>query len=157
MGENCRDCGSVNIVVFNNKDEQSFRAFDFASGIDIRADKNYSINPDTKEFISTGLRLVIPVGYEGQIRSRSGLAGNKNIFVLNAPGTIDCDYRGEIVIILYNLGRSEFKIYEGNRIAQLVIAPVPRVKFQQFDGNLEAFLSEHKTKRGEQGLGSTGM
>ena len=99
--------------------------------------------------ISTGIYISLPKGYEAQIRSRSGLAAKNNIIVLNSPGTIDADYRGEIKIILSNLSHKPFHIKKGDRIAQMIIAPYERVGWKDVD-------SLDKTKRGLGGLGSTG-
>jgi|SRR5690554_4374192 dUTP pyrophosphatase len=100
--------------------------------------------------IPTGLVVEIPTGYEGQVRPRSGLAARHGITVLNSPGTIDSDYRGELRIILINHGTESFTISHGNRIAQLVIAPVITCEF------LSATTTE-STERGERGFGSTGV
>ncbi len=100
--------------------------------------------------IPTGIIMEIPVGYEGQVRPRSGLAARNSITVTNTPGTIDADYRGEIKVLLTNLGGRRFTVERGMRIAQLVITPVV-----QADLNLVGELSE--TERGEGGYGSTGV
>jgi dUTP pyrophosphatase len=123
-----------------------------AAGLDIRAYLKAAlvIMPMGREKIPTGLKLAIPQGFEGQIRPRSGLAFRHGITVLNAPGTIDSDYRGNLEIILVNLGSDPFKIENGDRIAQLVIAPVSKITVVE-----EKTLSE--TKRGEGGFGSTGI
>ena len=122
-----------------------------SSGMDLAAhiENNIIINPGEKALISTGISMAIPKGYEVQIRPRSGLAVKKNITVLNTPGTIDADYRGEIKVILINLGKEKFTIENGERIAQMVVCPV-----------VQAILEEVKelsdTKRGLGGFGSTG-
>ncbi len=122
-----------------------------ASGMDIAAflDNEILIKPSEKKIIPTGIKLKIPKGYEVQIRPRSGLAANNDITVLNTPGTIDSDYRGEIKVILFNHGKNIFKVENGLRIAQMVLCPV-----------IEAKLSEveiiDETERGEGGFGSTG-
>ena len=122
-----------------------------ASGMDIAAflDSEILIKPSEKKIIPTGIKLKIPKGYEVQIRPRSGLAANNDITVLNTPGTIDSDYRGEIKVILFNHGKNIFKVENGLRIAQMVLCPV-----------IEAKLSEveiiDETERGEGGFGSTG-
>ena len=100
--------------------------------------------------IPTGLVLQIPVGFEGQVRPRSGLAARYGVTVLNSPGTIDSDYRGEVRIILINHGKEPFTVQDGNRIAQLVIAPVVSCSFTAAD-------STNSTQRGERGFGSTGV
>ena len=122
-----------------------------SSGMDIAAflDNEIFIKPSEKKIIPTGIKLKIPKGYEIQIRPRSGLASNNDITVLNTPGTIDSDYRGEIKVILFNHGKNIFKVENGLRIAQMVLCPV-----------IEAKLSEveiiDETERGEGGFGSTG-
>jgi dUTP pyrophosphatase len=123
-----------------------------AAGMDLRAflDSQITIPPFGRAKIPTGLRIQIPAGYEGQIRPRSGLAINKGLTVLNSPGTIDSDYRGDLDIILINLGAQDVIINDGERIAQLIIAPVCRVYMTETD-----FLND--TIRGEGGFGSTGQ
>ena len=100
--------------------------------------------------VPTGIALAMPEGVEAQVRSRSGLAAKEGIFVLNAPGTIDADYRGEISVILYNTSDRVFVIKRGMKIAQLVFAPVFRVEWRELD-------SLAPTQRGENGFGSTGV
>lgn len=125
-----------------------------AAGMDLCAavpdDAPVMLAPGERAAIPTGLLIAIPPGYEGQIRPRSGLALNHAITVLNAPGTIDADYRGEVRVLLANFGAEPFAIARGMRIAQLVIAPVLRVTVQRVD-TLDA------TERGEGGFGSTGL
>ena len=99
--------------------------------------------------IPIGLKMEIPIGYEGQVRTRSGVAASHGLMVLNSPGTIDADYRGEIKVILMNLGGDSVTIDRGDRIAQLVIAPVTRVVIEEID-------EVEETTRGEGGFGSTG-
>jgi len=122
-----------------------------AAGLDLTAavQAEQVIQPGEIKLIPTGLKMVIPLGYEGQVRPRSGLALRHGIGVLNAPGTIDSDYRGEVSIILFNFGQEAFAINRGDRIAQLVIASVERVEV-----NIVQELSE--SSRGEGGFGSTG-
>ena len=122
-----------------------------SSGMDIAAhiENNIIINPGEKALVSTGLSVAIPKGYEIQIRPRSGLAAKKNITVLNTPGTIDADYRGEIKVILINLGKEKFIIENGERIAQMVVCPVVQA-------NLEEVEELSSTERGSSGFGSTG-
>ena len=122
-----------------------------SSGMDIAAhiENNIKIHPGEKALISTGFSLSIPIGYEVQIRPRSGLAAKKNITVLNTPGTIDADYRGEIKVILINLGKEQFIIENGDRIAQMVVCPVVQA-------NLKEVKELSDTKRGLGGFGSTG-
>ena len=122
-----------------------------SAGLDLRANilEQISLNPFERKLIPTGLFLEIPLGYECQIRPRSGLALNYGISVLNAPGTIDSDYRGEVQVPLINLGREVFTVTHGMRIAQLVVAPVARADCQEV-GELS------DTARGSGGFGSTG-
>ena len=105
--------------------------------------------PGASSIIPTGLAISLPAGYEAQVRPRSGLAANNGITVLNTPGTIDADYRGEIKVILINLGAEKFLIERGMRIAQMVIAPVTQVHLTEVDTLLQ-------TDRGTGGFGSTG-
>lgn len=123
-----------------------------AAGMDLRAflPADVAIPQFGRAKIPTGLFMEIPAGYEGQVRPRSGLAVKYGVTVLNAPGTIDCDYRGEVEIILINLGADSFNVKNGDRIAQLVIAPVTRAAIQE-TGSL------NETKRGAGGFGSTGQ
>ena len=122
-----------------------------SSGMDLMAinQKQITINPGGKEIIPTGLSVAIPKNYEIQIRPRSGLAANKGISVLNTPGTIDADYRGEIKIILINLGKEPFIVKSGDRIAQMVLCPVSKVE-------LKEVKELPNTIRGKGGFGSTG-
>lgn len=110
------------------------------------------LRPGDRAMVPTGLRLAIPYGYEGQVRPRSGLAREYGVTVTNAPGTVDSDYRGEVIVLLVNHGPRARVIQPGERIAQLVIAPVPRVRLVAVDSvdDLEA------TARGAGGFGSTG-
>ena len=122
-----------------------------SSGMDLVAyTKNkITINPGKTAMIPTGIAVAIPKNYEIQIRPRSGLAANKGISVLNTPGTIDSDYRGEIKIILINLGKKPFDIKSGDRIAQIIVCPVSKAKFKEVK-------QLPKTTRGKGGFGSTG-
>jgi|TARA_B110000003_G_C16183596_1_gene352394 dUTP pyrophosphatase len=122
-----------------------------SSGLDLAAniDANIIINPGKLAIIPTGLAVSIPKGFEIQIRPRSGLAAKKKITVLNTPGTIDADYRGEIKVILINHSDEIFTVEKGLRVAQMVICPVIQASLQEVDE-----LSE--TTRGEGGFGSTG-
>jgi len=119
-----------------------------ASGMDLIANEDVVIAPHTWALVGTGLYLEIPEGYEGQIRPRSSLALKYGLTVLNAPGTIDSDYRGEIKVILINFGDKEISINKGDRIAQLVFAKVERVEFVPR-------LGSSFTVRGDGGFGST--
>ncbi|MFT4967172.1 MAG: dUTP pyrophosphatase [Candidatus Deianiraeaceae bacterium] len=123
-----------------------------SSGMDLSADisEPVTIKPQSIGLIKTGLAIQLPQGFEAQVRSRSGLALKNGIFVLNSPGTIDNDYRGEISIILANFSQQPFTIEHGMRIAQLVIA-----QYQQFDVSEVNSLDE--TSRGDGGFGSTGV
>ena len=121
-----------------------------SSGMDLAANRNTNIDPGKIGIIPTGLSLSIPKGFEIQIRPRSGLAAKEKISVLNTPGTIDSDYRGEIKVILINLGENSFKIEKGLRIAQMVVCPIVKAKLKEVD-NLSS------TKRGKDGFGSTGI
>ena len=124
-----------------------------ASGMDllaaVPADAPIVIAPGDRALIPTGLALALPHGIEGQVRPRSGLALNHGIAVLNAPGTIDADYRGEVQVILVNLGRNSFTVERGTRIAQLIIAATMQVTICE-SANLD------ETTRGVRGFGSTG-
>ena len=122
-----------------------------SSGMDVAAyiKNNIIIYPGENALVATGFSLSIPVGYEIQIRPRSGLAAKKNITVLNTPGTIDADYRGEIKVILINLGKEKFIIENGDRIAQMIVCPVVQA-------DLEEVKELSDTARGSGGFGSTG-
>ena len=124
---------------------------DGSSGLDLAAciDKNIEIKPGKSKIVPTGLAVAIPKNFEIQIRPRSGLAAKKNITVLNTPGTIDADYRGEIKIILINHSNKEFIIDNGLRIAQMVVCPTMQAKLEEVD-------ELNNTVRGKGGFGSTG-
>ncbi|WP_298499121.1 dUTP diphosphatase [uncultured Algibacter sp.] len=142
----------MNIKIINKSNHELPHYETIASaGMDLRASLTESIilKPLERTIVSTGLFLELPVGIEAQVRPRSGLAAKKGITVLNAPGTIDADYRGEIGVILVNLSNEDFTIQNGERIAQLVIAKHERAEWEQVD-----ILSE--TDRGSGGFGSTG-
>lgn len=121
-----------------------------AAGMDVRASVEVGLGQGQWAAVGTGLSVEIPPGFEIQVRPRSGLAAKFGVTVLNAPGTIDSDYRGEIKVILVNLGPQEFAVKKGDRIAQLVVARVPAVAIEDVDQ-----LSD--TARGTGGLGSTGV
>lgn len=123
-----------------------------SAGMDLRAciAEPILLKPLERALIKTGLYIELPVGYEGQVRPRSGLASKKGITVINAPGTIDADYRGEIIVPLVNLSNEPFTIQNGERIAQLVIAKHEHIKWED-----ATVLSE--TRRGGGGFGSTGQ
>ena len=124
-----------------------------AAGADLHAflpKGNVVLKPMERAIIPTGIRMALPVGYEAQVRPRSGLAAKSGITVLNSPGTVDADYRGEVKVILINLSREDFTIKNGDRIAQLVIAPCTHAQFTEVE-------TLDETKRGEDGFGSTGV
>ena len=122
-----------------------------SSGVDLSAflDKEVVIKPNSSELIPTGLQIAIPEELEIQIRPRSGLAAKESIGVLNSPGTIDSDYRGELKIILFNHSNKDFIINNGDRIAQMVLVPILKMEFEEVD-------SLPETIRGQGGFGSTG-
>ena len=124
---------------------------DGSSGVDLSAflDKEVVIKPNSSELIPTGLQVAIPEEFEIQIRPRSGLAAKESIGVLNSPGTIDSDYRGELKIILFNHSDKDFIINNGDRIAQMVLVPILKMEFEEVD-------SLPETIRGQGGFGSTG-
>ena len=123
-----------------------------SSGMDLSAniDKQIKIEPGKTSIIPTGISLSIPKNYEIQIRPRSGLAAKNNLTVLNSPGTIDSDYRGELKIILINLGNDNFEVKNGMRVAQMVVCPVEIAE-------IEEVKSLEGTDRGKGGFGSTGI
>ena len=122
-----------------------------AAGLDLLADVEHDVAlaPGERALVPTGIAIALPPGYEGQVRPRSGLALRAGVTVLNAPGTIDADYRGEIQVVLVNLGREAVTVRRGDRIAQLVVAPVTRIVWQEVPA-LPA------SGRGDGGFGSTG-
>ena len=123
-----------------------------SAGLDLYAaiSNDMSICPGERCCVCTGVAIELPNGYEAQIRSRSGLAAKVGVVVLNSPGTIDADYRGEIMVILANFGKEDYTISRGDRIAQLVVAPVTRVVWE------ETSTITTETSRGTGGFGSTG-
>jgi len=123
-----------------------------AAGMDLRAniEDAITLKPLERAIVKTGLFIALPIGFEAQVRPRSGLAAKKGITVLNSPGTVDADYRGEIGVILVNLSNQEFIINDGERIAQLIIAKHERVSWQEV-------TKLDETKRGSGGFGSTGV
>lgn len=124
-------------------------ATDGAAGMDVVSAEDVTLAPGARHAVATGLSVAIPAGFEIQVRPRSGLALKHGISVPNAPGTVDSDYRGELKVILINLGAEPFSILRGDRVAQLVLAPVTRASWLKVD-ELE------ETARGEGGFGSTG-
>lgn len=125
-------------------------ATDGAAGMDVVAAENLTLSPGARHAVATGFAMAIPLGYEVQVRPRSGLALKYGITCLNTPGTIDSDYRGEVKVILANLGSEPFEIKRGDRIAQLVPAPVQKA-------TLNEVASLDETARGSGGFGSTGV
>lgn len=143
---------NVIIQVKGDQDNIPFYATEGAAGADIKAklEENVSLAPGKRVIVPTGLYFEIPLGYEIQVRPRSGLAAKHGITVLNTPGTIDSDYRGELKVILINLSEEEFIIEDGMRIAQIVVSKANQVEF-----HLKDELSS--TARGSLGFGHTGV
>lgn len=141
---------TIKIINKSNHDLPNYETI-ASAGMDLRANLSESriLKPLERSIVGTGLFIELPIGFEAQVRPRSGLAAKKGITVLNAPGTIDADYRGEIGVILVNLSNEDFEIVNGERIAQLVIAKHERAEWLSVEN-----LSE--TIRGEGGFGSTG-
>jgi dUTP pyrophosphatase len=133
--------------------ELPFYATEGAAGADVRASlpekKTLVVRPGERVLVPTGLCFEIPLGFEVQVRPRSGLSLKSSLLIVNSPGTIDCDYRGEVNVIIGNFGKEDYLIEHGLRIAQLVLAPVTQARF-----TLSQALSE--TQRGSGGFGSTG-
>ena len=123
-----------------------------AAGIDAYSAEDYVILPGKRMLVSTGIAFALPEGYEMQVRPRSGLALKNGISIVNTPGTLDSDYRGELSIILINHGDADFVVSRGMRVAQLVVHKFEQVKFTE-DHNLDS----EQTKRGAGGFGSTGL
>lgn len=123
-----------------------------SAGMDLRAniDSPITLRPLERRLVPTGLHIALPAGYEAQVRPRSGLALKKGITVLNSPGTIDADYRGEIMVLLINLSQDDFVVNDGERIAQMVIAAHEQ-------GQFEVVAELDATERGEGGYGHTGV
>ena len=120
-----------------------------AAGLDLRAAEAITLRPGTRCLMPTGIAIALPQGFEAQVRPRSGLAVKHGVTVLNAPGTIDSDYRGEVKVPLINLGQEDFIIARGDRIAQMVIAPVSRISWSELE-------TLDETVRGAGGFGSSG-
>ncbi len=143
----------MNVQIIN-KSKHQIPAYetDQSAGMDLHAniDASITLKPLERAIVKTGLFIALPVGFEAQVRPRSGLAAKKGITVLNSPGTVDADYRGEIGVILVNLSNEDFMIQDGERVAQLVIAKHERVIWQQVN-------VLNKTERGTGGFGSTGI
>lgn len=123
-----------------------------AAGMDLSAylESPLSLSPGQRALVDTGISIALPPGFEAQVRPRSGLALKHGIGLVNSPGTIDADYRGEIKVVLINLGEADFEIYNGDRIAQLVVAPVSRVEWQEV-------IELGTTARNAGGFGHTGV
>ncbi len=122
-----------------------------AAGMDLCSTTEVTLAPLERKLVPTGLRIVLPPGFEAQVRPRSGLALKRGIGILNAPGTIDSDYRGEIGVILINLSAEIVQLEKGERIAQMVVCPVSRAELQEVED-----VTAYVTERGEGGFGSTG-
>ncbi len=141
------------IVKVINKSKHNLPSYetDFSAGMDLRAniDEPVVLKPLERTIVKTGLFIELPIGFEAQVRPRSGLAAKKGITVLNSPGTIDADYRGEIGVILVNLSNEEFTVEDGERVAQLVIAKHEQIQWE------EAEVLQDSV-RGAGGFGSTG-
>lgn len=120
-----------------------------AAGLDLHAAEATTLGPGQSGLVKTGIAVMIPPGYEGQVRPRSGLALRRRVTVLNAPGTIDHDYRGEVKVLLINHGEYHFHVEPGDRIAQLVLSPVARARVEEITEMVETY-------RGAGGFGSTG-
>jgi dUTP pyrophosphatase len=143
----------MNVQIINkSKHETPTYETNGAAGMDLRAniEKSITLKPLERAIVKTGFFIALPIGFEAQVRPRSGLAAKKGITVLNAPGTVDADYRGEIGVILVNLSNDDFIVNDGERIAQLVIAKHERINWKEVE-----VLSE--TERGSGGFGSTGV
>lgn len=138
-------------IINKSKHQLPEYATPYSAGVDLRADINEPImlKPLERALVPTGLYIELPEGYEAQIRPRSGLAAKHGLTVLNSPGTIDADYRGEIRVILVNLSNEEFTINDGERICQMIIAAHVQVKWEETD-------SLDETERGAGGFGHTG-
>jgi len=143
----------MNVQIIN-KSKHATPAYetDGAAGMDLRAniEESITLKPLERAIVKTGLFIALPIGFEAQVRPRSGLAAKNGITVLNSPGTVDADYRGEIGVILVNLSNEVFVVNDGERVAQLVIAKHERVQWKEV-----TVLNE--TERGSGGFGSTGM
>lgn len=143
----------MNVKIINaSKHQTPAYETEGSAGMDLRAniEEEIILKPLERTIVKTGLFIALPIGFEAQVRPRSGLAAKKGITVLNSPGTVDADYRGEIGVILVNLSNDDFVIKDGERIAQLIIAKYERVQWNEVD-----VLNE--TKRGSGGFGSTGV
>ncbi|MDO9508421.1 MAG: dUTP diphosphatase [Thermovirgaceae bacterium] len=142
---------NVRVGIFRERDDVPLPSYatGSSSGVDLRAGERAAIPPGARLAVGTGLHLEIPEGFECQVRPRSGMALKYGVTVLNAPGTIDADYRGEIRVILINHGEEPFRIEKGDRIAQMVLARVDRLVWEEV-------MDLSETPRGSGGFGSTG-
>ena len=136
-------------VVLNEGATMPHYASAGAAGLDLRASEDVTLAPGERAAVPTGVRLAIPEGYEGQVRPRSGLALRHGLAMVNSPGTIDADYRGEVRMILINMGSEVVQFKRGERLGQLVVSPVARA-------TLVPVLALVESERGEGGFGSTG-
>lgn len=141
---------TVPVVLLEHAPGLPERASAGAAGLDLRAAETVAIAPGARALVPTGLILAIPEGWEGQVRPRSGLALKHGVTVLNAPGTLDADYRGEVKVLLVNLGQVPVTLARGDRVAQLVLSPVARAV-------CVAVTAVEATARGEGGFGSSGL
>ncbi len=121
-----------------------------SAGLDLSCSEEFDLKPLERKLVGTGIKIAVPVGFEAQVRPRSGLAIKQGVTMVNSPGTIDSDYRGEVKLIMINLSQQAVSFKKGDRVAQLVICPVARVELQVVD-------SLDETERGEGGFGSTGV
>jgi len=149
--ETVNNCVRVRVVRTTNQQLPAYET-ELSAGMDVRAelDRPIVLDPGSRDLIPTGLYMEIPAGYEVQVRPRSGLAYKRGLTILNAPGTIDADYRGELGVLLVNTSSEAQTIEPGERIAQLVISPVYRIEWLEVD-------ELGKTDRGGGGFGSTGV
>lgn len=143
---------SIKFILLSENAKLPTRATPCSSGLDLYSPETTIIKSKTKKIIDLEIKCIIPSGYDVQIRSRSGLAYNNSIFVLNSPGTIDQDYTGNIKIILFNLSNEDYIINKHDRIAQMVICPIIMPNIEQ----VESYTTDITNKRKENGFGSTG-
>ena len=143
---------SIKFILLSENAKLPTRATPCSSGLDLYSPETTIIKSKTKKIIDLEIKCIIPSGYDVQIRSRSGLAYNNSIFVLNSPGTIDQDYTGNIKIILFNLSNEDYIINKHDRIAQMVICPIIMPIIEQ----IESYTTDITNKRKENGFGSTG-
>ena len=136
-------------IVLENGAEVPVYATPQSAGADVKCLESFTLNPGERKLVPTGIKIAVPDGYECQVRPRSGLAVKHGITVLNAPGTIDADYRGECCVLLINMGSKPYDFVAGERIAQFVISPVVQA-------NWDAVLFLDQTERGEGGFGHSG-